>query len=220
MQSTKPLARMVLGVVSAGCLVLPPLARAQGAAPRAESPVAAAVAACEGAARKTLAAQGVQAVEVAFDTAPVMRPRLAGDDTVVLNGAGRSRGAGGIRNFAYSCSVDARSSEIVGLVLRDSTPAKAAAPPAPAPAEPDLSRLSPAACESSAVAALEKRWPQVTKISFDIATRSFRQQDGNAAELHGSGHAIPTAGAPSTLFVFDCAIDPRDGRVIRTTVSG
>lgn len=204
-----------------GALALPAAAQAQsGGSVKAEAPNAAAVAACENAARQTLSAQGARAIEVSFEAAPTMRPRLAGDAQLVLNGSGRSRQAGAVRNFAYSCNVDARTAEMIGLVLRDSTPARPMAPPAPAPSEPDVSRLSPAACESSAVAALEKRWPRVAKIDFDRATRSFRQQSGNQAELHGSGHAIPAPGSPSTLFTFDCAIDPRDGRVVRTDVSG
>src|SRR5678815_1488657 len=65
----------------------------------------------------------------------------------------------GMRSFTYTCNVDVKSSEAVAVMLRDTTPqATAKGPPPKPPAEPDLSELSPAACESSAVAALKARW--------------------------------------------------------------
>jgi hypothetical protein len=110
---------------------------------------------------------------------------------------------------------------LIGLVLRDAI-SVAARPEAPArpPAEPDLSFLSPAACESSAVLALKQRWPRVSQISFDPETRSFSQDSDRSAALHGRGRALPAPDAPATLFGFDCEIDPRDGRVLATRVSG
>jgi hypothetical protein len=180
---------------------------------------AAAVAACERAARQTLGAQGARPVEVSFNPSPAVQPRLASDSQTVLRGAGRWRSASGVRTFNYSCDVDLRTFEAVGLVLRDSTVVAEAAPVRP-PLEPDLSELSPAACESSAVSALQKRWPLVSKITFDSATRSFRQPSANVAELHGTGLALPAQGSPFTVFEFECAIDPRNGRVLRTSLSG
>ncbi|MEO8836206.1 MAG: hypothetical protein ABI364_05665 [Caldimonas sp.] len=178
-----------------------------------------AVAACERAAMQTLAAPHGRSVEVSFDPAPAVQSHLSGDNQTVLRGAGRWRGEGGTHTFTYSCNVDPRNLEAVGVVLRDAT--RPAAPkPAPAPLEPDLSSLSPAACESSAAEALQQRWPRVAKISFDRDTRSFRQPSAILAELHGTGWAQPGPGARLTFFGFDCAIDPRDGQVLRTSVSG
>jgi hypothetical protein len=77
-----------------------------------------------------------------------------------------------------------------------------------------------ASCESSAVQALQKRWPRVTQINFDSDTRSFRQDSADRAVLHGRGRALPSVGAPSTLFGFDCEIDPHDGQVLTTRISG
>ena len=126
-----------------------------------------------------------------------------------------------MRTFTYTCNVDVRSAEAVGLVLRDTTPAAAvkAAAPRP-PAEPDLSELSPAACESRAVAALKARWPRVSQISFDARTRVFQQPSAESALLHGSGQAVPGGDSATRLFGFDCEIDPRDGRVLKISISG
>jgi len=211
--------RPVVAACAAGvALTLASWAQAQ--APGAGKPLTAsaeAVAACERAARQSLPAPAAQAGDVVFSGAPSVQPSLSSESQVVLIGGGRWRGAGGTRSFTYSCNVDPRAPESVGLVLRDSTPT---ATQAPATIEPDLSRLSPASCESSAVRMLKERWPGVSKISFDSATRSLRQHSATSAELHGSGRALPTPDAPATFFEFDCSIDPRDGRVVRTSVSG
>jgi hypothetical protein len=209
--------------LAAACIGAAAIASATGAqaqAPGGGKAIAVgaeAVAACERAARQALPAPAAQAGDVVFNGTPTAQPSLSSESQVVLVGAGRWRGPGGARSFTYSCNVDPRAPESVGLVLRDSTPA---ATQPPAPLEPDLSKLSPASCESSAVRVLKERWPGVSKISFDGATRSFRQQSATSAELHGSGRALPTPSAPPTFFEFDCSIDPRDGRVVRTSVSG
>ena len=39
-------------------------------------------------------------------------------------------------------------------------------------------------------------------------------------EVRGQGRAMPGPGQPTTIFRFDCEIDPRDGRVQGVRVSG
>jgi hypothetical protein len=141
----------------------------------------AAVEACERSARQAVPASAREPVEVTFTGAPSVQPGPGIDGQQVLRGAGRWRGAGGMRSFSYTCNVDPRSGEAVGLVLRDTTPVAVKAPPPRPPAEPDLSELSPAACESSAVAALKERWPYVSQISFDARTRVFQQPSASRA---------------------------------------
>lgn len=210
----------VAACIGGATLAIAPCSHAQ--APGGGKPAALAaeaVAACERAARQALPAPASQVGDVVFNASPSAQASLSNESQIVLVGGGRWRGPGGARTFTYSCNVDPRAPESVGLVLRDSTPAASPAA-APAPLEPDLSRLSPASCESSAVRALQERWPGVSKITFDGATRSFRQHSASSAELHGSGRALPAPGANPTFFEFDCSIDPRDGRVVRTSVSG
>ena len=175
--------------------------------------------ACERKVRQSLSAQTANP-EVTFNAAPAVQPSLSGDGQVVLQGEGRWRAGDGARKFNYSCNVDLRTAEVFGLVMRDSRPAALPPPPAPRPAEPDLSHLSLAACESSVVQALKQRWPLVSQISFDSDTRSYGQATSIRAELHGRGRALPAQGSPPTLFGFDCAIDPRDGQVLGTRLSG
>ena len=169
------------------------------------------VAACERAVREALPV--AQRADVSFNTVPAVQPRLSDASQTVLRGAGRVKA----RAFTYSCNVDAGSGEAIGVVLRQAPAAESAARPA---VEPDLSQVSPQACESRAAEALKKRWPSVSQISFDSTTRSLRQDAADRAELRGQGHALPTPNSPSTFFDFDCTIDPRDGRVLSARVSG
>ena len=198
-------------------LSLPMQARAAAGAASAEDE---AVAACEQSARRNLTTQATRPADLTFKVAPTVQPVSAGDTQIVLSGEGRWRAAGGIRNVRFTCYVDRQTLETVGLVMRDTTPAVVKPPPAKKPAEPDLSQLSMASCESSAVQALQKRWPRVSQITFDSDTRSFRQDSIDRAVLHGRGRALPNLGAPSTFFGFECEIDPHDGQVLRTRVSG
>ncbi|MEO6362705.1 MAG: hypothetical protein ABIO71_05720 [Caldimonas sp.] len=209
MSPTRPLPCFALLLAAA---VLPPSAQGQAS-------VDAATAVCERSARQTLASQAAP-TEVVFTGSASLDASLSNDSQVVLRGSGRSRSAAGTRSFGYSCTVDLRTNEAVGLVLRDIAPAVVKAAPARPPAEPDLSALSPTACESSAVEALRKRWPRVAKITFDTGSRRFSQPSTSVAQLHGSGLAQPMPGAPNTVFSFECAIDPHDGWVIRTTIAG
>ncbi len=201
-------------------LVLPLCVHGQAPPARPASAVADALSACERAARQSLASRGAPASEVKFSGTPSEQGGLSGGQQLVLQGAGNWRDDLGQRSFNYSCNVDLRTPEAVGLVLRDTTPARAPAKPARPAQEPDLTHVSPAACEASAAAALKKRWPRVAGLSFDAATRSLSQESASKAELHGQGRAVPEPGAPTVLFSFDCEIDPRNGRVLATRISG
>ena len=57
-------------------------------------------------------------------------------------------------------------------------------------------------------------------LSFDGATRSLRQEGPGRATLHGNVRALPAPDQPHTHFGFDCEVDPRDGRVLSTRISG
>ncbi len=153
--------------------------------------------------------------EVRFLNAPTVQRTLSNDGLIVLNGEGQWRDATAVRKFSYRCNLDPSSPEAVGVVIRQMATQPTAQLAAPPVIEPDLSHVSPAACESSAAVALKKRWPRVSKITFDTATRSLTQQSASRAELRGQGRAQPAPESQVLVhFGFDCTIDPRDGRVI------
>lgn len=181
-------------------------------------PSAATVAACERSAREALGA--ARAAEASFATGLAPDATLSSDTQVALRGSGRVGRGDAARLFSYTCNVDRPTGSVVGVALREApTAAATAARSAPAPAEPDLSRLSPEACESIVVLALKRRWPRVSQISFDSATRRLSQDSAVRADLHGSGRARPAPDGRDTVFGYDCTLDPRDGRVTNMKLS-
>lgn len=226
--NTPPLRLPTLAVVVATVWLLPvqaALAQAAPSRPASAAPATAgqstadALAACERAARQSLTAgTGNSVADLKFSGAPSEPP--GSDPQMVLRGSASWRSASGPRRFDFICNVDLRTPEAVGLVIRDTTPAAPEPTTARAAVEPDLSNVSPAACESSAAAALKKRWPMVSEISFDTGTRTLSQESATQGELRGQGRALPAPGAPVTHFSFDCQFDPRNGRVLATRISG
>jgi len=188
----------------------------------ASSPAAAAAdaaASCERAVRKSLASRAGPAADLRFSAGPTVQASLSNGGQVVMNGAGSWRSNSATRRFEYSCNLDPRNPEAVGVLIRDLTPPSAEPAATRAAIEPDLSNLSPAACESAAAAALKKRWPAVSQLSFDSSTRRLSQDSPSKALLRAQGRAQPAPGSPLTHFEFDCEIDPRDGRVTGIQVS-
>ena len=194
-------------------------ASAQVAASSPAAAAADAAAACERAVRQSLASRAGPAAELKFTANPAVQPSLSNGGQLVMNGAGSWRSGSTLRRFEYSCNLEARNPEAVGVLIRDLTPPSADPAPARAAIEPDLSNLSPAACESAAAAALKKRWPAVSQVSFDSSTRRLSQDSASKANLRGQGNALPGPGSPVTHFEFDCEVDPRDGRVTGMRVS-
>ena len=175
---------------------------------------AAVVSACERAVRNTLLTdRGVAAsTGASFDAAPTSLPGAADAVETAWRGSGQWRNANQVRTFRYSCTFDTATREVAGVVVRDGGDAAAALPARAV--EPDLSQLSPAACESAAARALKQRWPGVAQIAFDGATRRLAQTAGGPAELQGQGRALPSVRDASKHFSYDCSVDPRNGRVL------
>jgi hypothetical protein len=195
----------------------PPAEAAPGARPNV-LPAAAATQACEQAVRDTLRNTRGAAAEVSFNAPPSALPGVAEGSDLLLRGAGRARSGGTARTFTYSCTYDTGAGSVAGVVLRDAAPAgeRAAAPAAPLQTvEPDLSAISPAACESAAANALKRRWPNVGRIAFNADTRSLIQDSAGTAKLEGQGTAQPQIGNDlSSHFTYQCALDARSGRVL------
>ncbi len=181
-------------------------------------PSASAVQACEQAVRATLRNTRGAAAEVSFNAPPAASPGSISGADVLLRGAGRARSGGSARTFTYSCTYDTRADTVAGVVLRDASPGGDRAPASVAPVrtvEPDLSRISPAACESAAASALKRRWPNVGRIAFNTDTRSLVQDSAGTAKLEGQGTAQPEpSNELSAHFRYQCAIDAASGRVL------
>jgi hypothetical protein len=197
-----------------------PAASAPAAPPGARTtnglPSANAVQACELAVRSTLRNARGAVAEVSFNAPPAALPGNADGGDMLLRGAGRARSGGSARTFTYSCTYDTRANSVAGVVLRDAAPADERAAAAPVrTVEPDLSQISPAACESAAATALKRRWPNVGRIAFNADTRSLMQDSAGTAKLEGQGTAQPQIGSEvSSHFRYQCALDAASGRVL------
>ena len=194
-------------------------ASAATAAPRSANglPPASAIQACEMSVRGTLRNARGAAAEVSFNAPPAAAPGAAEGGEMLLRGAGRARSGSNVRTFTYSCTYDTKSDSVAGVVLRDAAPAgDRAATTAPVrTVEPDLSQVSPAACESAAASALKRRWPNVGRIAFNADTRSLIQDSAGTAKLEGQGTAQPQVGSEvSSHFRYQCALDAASGRVL------
>jgi hypothetical protein len=197
----------------------PASAAAATAAPRAANglPPASVVQACETSVRATLRNTRGAAAEVSFNAPPAAAPGAVEGGEMLLRGAGRAKSGGSARTFTYSCTYDTKSDSVAGVVLRDAAPAgDRAATTAPVrTVEPDLSQISPAACESAAASALKRRWPNVGRIAFNADTRSLIQDSAGTAKLEGQGTAQPQIGSDvSSHFRYQCALDAASGRVL------
>jgi hypothetical protein len=195
-----------------------PSAPASEPAARAGLPPGAATQACELAVRETLRNSRGAAAEVGFNAPPAALPGTVDGEDLLLRGAGRARSGGTARTFTYSWTYDTKAHSVAGVVLRDAAPAseRAAGPVQPMRSvDPDLSALSPAACESAAASALKRRWPNVGRIAFNADTRSLIQDSAGTAKLEGQGNAQPQIGNDlSSHFTYQCAVDARTGRVL------
>jgi hypothetical protein len=207
-----PLATLLAAAVASGALAQSASAPSARAGNEATS-------ACERAARSTLSTTRGAVSDVSFNVPPTVVPGPADSAELVLRGAGRARSSAGTRNFSYSCNFDTRSGEVSGVVLRDAAGEGGQAAPAVRSVEPDLSNVSPSACESAAAAALKQRWPTVSRIAFNSDTRAMEQDSLGNAALRGQGTAQPAPNAPSTHFTYTCAVDPRSGRVLATRIA-
>lgn len=188
------------------------LAAAAGVAMAAPAPPStAATTACEGATSATLRETRGAAATASFTGPASLVPGAADAGDITLRGAGQVRTPSGARPFSYSCTFDTRAGAVTGVVVREASTRESA--PVARDIEPDLSQISPTACESAAAGALKRRWPGVSHISFNADTRQLSQMAGGSATLRGQGTATPSVRAPATHFGYDCTIDPRNGRV-------
>lgn len=172
--------------------------------------------ACERATQDTLRDTRGPSAVASFASAPALQPGAADAAELVLRGSGQVRTPAGARPFSYSCTYDTVAGAVAGVVVRDAgAPAQA---PAARSVEPDLSHLSPLACESAAASALKRRWPHVSTISFNAGMRQVSQERLDTASLRGQGTAQPSPRDPSTHFSYDCAVDTRNGRVTNIVI--
>jgi hypothetical protein len=213
-----PLCTLVLALAAAAASAQAP---AEPAAPVASSKVdnARALERCEASVAETLRKlRGKQADDVQF--VPSQRVVTPTDEAEIgVKGAGRYRaaggGPGGGNTFTFSCTFNAKTGLTSGVVLREADVAVRAAA-----WQPDLSRISPDACESAVAQALKDKHPRVAQIALEPDTRRLQPApDGRNVLLLGQGAVQRAAGMHAVPFSYSCELDPRNGRVLAVKTS-
>lgn len=133
------------------------------------------------------------------------------DDETGVKGEGRYRGAGRNMPFTYSCTVNTSTGLTSGVVFRDTG---AGAPPVEKAWQPDLTNLSPEACESAAAASLKERHPRVSRVTFGSDSRQMRPGPNDNLLLEGRGAVEPAPGMNAIPFTYRCEVETRRGRVV------
>ncbi len=173
--------------------------------------------ACQKAAQDALRSTRGVVDELSFVALPTLQTGTSNNDELNFRGAGHYRiKSGAAREFSYSCTYSTHSAVVAGVVLREAAVEAAASPTAATskPVEPDLSHVSPQACESAVAVTLQRRHPKVERIHFNPELRQLRQDSLAHGNLSGQGTAVRAPGDPSTHFSYQCEFDPRSGHVI------
>lgn len=137
------------------------------------------------------------------------------EDETAIRGEGRYRAASGASvGFTYGCAYSAANDSTSGVVFRETSGQQAVAE---RPFEPDLTNVSPQACESAAAAALKKMHPRVGRINFGSDSRRMQPGENGRVELIGSGSVERAQGMNLIPFSYRCEVDPRSGRVVNVS---
>lgn len=155
--------------------------------------------------------RGRDAKEVQFIAARrVLTPQA--DDETAIRGEGRYRAASGAGvAFTYGCAYNAANDGTSGVVFREAGGPRAAADK---PFDPDLTNVSPQACESAAAAELKKLHPRVARINFGSDSRQLRPAEFGRVEMSGAGSVERAPGMNLVPFTYRCELEPRSGRVV------
>lgn len=167
---------------------------------------------CESAVAETITRmRGRDAQEVQFVGAKRSLVPATDDETGV-RGEGRYRGPGGRSTpFTYSCYFNVKTGATSGVVFRDAGAAALAAEPA---WMPDLTHVSPEACESAAAADLKERHPRVGRIALGSDSRRVSPGPNGRILLEGRGAVQPAPGMNAVPFSYRCEFDGRGGRIV------
>jgi hypothetical protein len=160
--------------------------------------------------------RGRDAKEVQFLAAKrVLLP--SSEDETAIKGEGRYRvPGGGAVSFTYSCAYNAASDATSGVVFRDAGAARAVAEKA---FEPDLTNMSPEACEAAAASALKRQHPRVGRINFGSDSRRMQPGPNGRVELVGKGSVERAPGMNLIPFSYRCEVEPRSGKVVDISTS-
>jgi len=167
---------------------------------------------CEAAVAETVRRlRGRDAQEVEFVGARRAVTPPVDDEETGVKGEGRYRGARGATSFAYSCAFNEASGTTSGGVIRDTGGARAGSQAA---WEPDLTNVSPEACETAAAKALKQKYPRVGRIVFGSDTRQLQPAPQARTSLEGQGAVQRAPGMNAVPFRYRCEYETASGKVV------
>lgn len=135
-----------------------------------------------------------------------------GDETDV-KGAGRYKlGSSGPRPFTFGCAYNPVTNATSGIVFRDAGPLRSEADQKPW--DPDLSKVSPEACEIAVVADLKKKHPRVGRIVLGSDSRRLQPASDGRSSLEGMGAVERAPGMNAISFKYACEFEPKSGRIV------
>lgn len=202
-------------------------AAAQTSAPAAAPAAAAAPSksaadACEDAVAQTVRDTRGRAVQEVQFVGAKRSVTTTSDDETAVKGAGRWRSATGSVPFTYSCTYNTKTQTAGGALFRETGPLPAAAAAkrggsaarGDAAWQPDLTNLSPEACESATVAELKRKYPRVGRVAFGSDSRVLSPAGDGRTQLEGQGAVARAAGMNAVPFSYRCELDTKSGRVL------
>jgi hypothetical protein len=181
-----------------------------GASAQTPAPVAKAEPGCDAAVTEAIKrVRGKDAQEVQFLGAQRVQSQASDDETSV-HGEGRYRSGARSMPFTYGCTINTKTGTASGVVFRETGDAAREQ----AAWQPDLTHVSPDACESATAALLKSKHPRVARISLDAETRQLRRGPDDRIVLEGHGAVERAPGMNATPFTYRCEIEPRNGRIV------
>jgi len=172
---------------------------------------------CEAAVAETVRhIRGPQAKEVQFVGAKrALTPK--GEEEIGVKGEGRYWSAStGAVPFSYSCAFNPGTGGTSGVMFRETAAAAVGTEDA---WQPDLSNLSPEACEAATAVALKDKYPRVGRNAFDSDTRKLRPASEDRTSLDGLGAVERAPGMHSIPFSYHCEVETRSGKVVGVQTS-
>lgn len=166
---------------------------------------------CEAAVTQAIQkARGQRAQHVRFVAARRALATTPLDESGV-KGEGHFQGVAGAMPFSYSCTFNALTSEITGVIFSESGQSRRQPEK---PWQADLTHLAPEACEAAAAAALTGRFPRAANIVFDSNTRQLKPAPNAHSYLEGKGSLERAAGMNPAAFSYRCEFDSASGKFV------
>jgi hypothetical protein len=140
------------------------------------------------------------------------------NDETSVKGEGHYRASSGSKSFTYSCSFNEKIHATTGVVFSETSTTPPSAPEKVW--QPDLTHLSPEACDAATAAALKDKYPRVGHISFVSNARQLKPAPNGRTLLEGQGGVERAPGMAPVAFTYRCEFDSSSGKLVKIQTNG